>query len=77
MLWVLYLNILINVGMIVTCGFFALISPFYQLVAFCNTFNVKYVKGCLILIVVSLLSEFFTLLFLFPISLLFLPLLPS
>jgi hypothetical protein len=63
--WMLYFSALIGAGIIATCGLFALISPFYLLVAFCNTFNVKYAKGCLILIVVSLFAGFFTLLSLF------------
>jgi hypothetical protein len=75
--WVLYLDALISAGIIATCGLFVLISPFYLLVAFCNTFNVKYAKGCLILIVVSLFAGCFTSLSLFLISLPFLPLLLS
>jgi len=53
---VLYWGALSLVGVIVTCGLFILIAPFYLLVAFCNTFNKKYTEGCLTLITFNILA---------------------
>jgi len=55
--WVLYWSALSLVGVIVTCGLFILIEPFYSLFAFCNTFNKKYVEGCLTLIIINFLAN--------------------
>jgi len=53
---VLYWNALSLVGVIVTCGLFILIAPFYLLVAFCSAFNKKYSEGCLTLVAVHILA---------------------
>jgi hypothetical protein len=56
--FLLYWEALTIAGVLVTCGLFYLISPFHLLIAFCNIFDIKYTKGCLLLIAFHILATF-------------------